>query len=263
MDATTQHASTPPKQLRAATRAVVLAALLAAWSCRRPAWPRAEATTRSHRRWWRQHRAVRRRRRASARTNTSPRSTRPRASSPRSRRSSTSPKPKGPKDFQNKLEGLIPLVDDLITELDDIQPPKQVTAEHEKLMTQLEDYKKVLEDNIDGLGGATRRRCVRPRARSARRRAVQHHVRSHDRADQREAVAGGACQHRAARGSGQTGDTPALEPVAKAVGVRVPPPACPGDLFGSGGAGIRTRIHGFGDRAHSRGVTQSPGRRAF
>jgi hypothetical protein len=61
--------------------------------------------------------------------------------------------PKGPKDFQNKLEGLIPLVDDLITELDDIQPPSQVTADHDKLVTQLEDYKKVLEDNIEGLGG--------------------------------------------------------------------------------------------------------------
>jgi len=61
--------------------------------------------------------------------------------------------PKGPKDFQKKLEGLIPLVDDLITKLDDIQPPEQVTAEHDKLVTQLEDYKKVLEDNIEGLGG--------------------------------------------------------------------------------------------------------------
>ncbi|MEK6328832.1 MAG: hypothetical protein AABM66_15115 [Actinomycetota bacterium] len=61
--------------------------------------------------------------------------------------------PKGPEDFQKKLEGLIPLVDDLIAKLDDIQPPEQVTAEHDKLVTQLEDYKKVLEDNIDGLGG--------------------------------------------------------------------------------------------------------------
>jgi hypothetical protein len=61
--------------------------------------------------------------------------------------------PKGPKDFQEKLKGLIPLVDDLISELDDIQPPEQVTAEHDKLVSQLEDYKKVLEDNIDGLGG--------------------------------------------------------------------------------------------------------------
>ena len=61
--------------------------------------------------------------------------------------------PKGPKDFQTKLEGLIPLVDDLITELDDIQPPEQVTAEHDKLVTQLQDYKTVLEDNIEGLGG--------------------------------------------------------------------------------------------------------------
>ena len=60
--------------------------------------------------------------------------------------------PKGPKDFQTKLEGLIPLVDDLITELDDIEPPNQVTAEHDKLVTQLEDYEKVLEDNIEGLG---------------------------------------------------------------------------------------------------------------
>jgi len=62
-------------------------------------------------------------------------------------------KPKGPKDFQNKLEGLIPLVDDLVTELDDIEPPKQVTTEHDMLVAQLEDYKKVLEDNIGGLGG--------------------------------------------------------------------------------------------------------------
>ena len=62
--------------------------------------------------------------------------------------------PKGPKDFQKKLEGLIPLVDDLIAELEDIQAPEQVTAEHQKLITQLEDYKKVLENNIDGLGGA-------------------------------------------------------------------------------------------------------------
>jgi len=61
--------------------------------------------------------------------------------------------PKGPKDFQKKLQGLIPLVDALVTELDDIQPPSQVTGEHDKLVTQLEDYKKVLEDNIDGLGG--------------------------------------------------------------------------------------------------------------
>ena len=28
-----------------------------------------------------------------------------------------------------------------------------MTAEHDKLVTQLEDYKKVLEDNIEGLGG--------------------------------------------------------------------------------------------------------------
>ena len=61
--------------------------------------------------------------------------------------------PKGPKDFQKKLQGLIPLVNDLVTELDDIQPPSQVTTEHDKLVTQLEDYKKVLQENIDGLGG--------------------------------------------------------------------------------------------------------------
>jgi hypothetical protein len=61
--------------------------------------------------------------------------------------------PKGPKDFQNKLEGLIPLVDELITELDDIEPPNQVTTEHDQLVTQLQDYKKVLENNIEGLGG--------------------------------------------------------------------------------------------------------------
>jgi len=61
--------------------------------------------------------------------------------------------PKGPKDFQKKLQGLIPLVNDLVTELDDIQPPSQVTAEHDKLVTQLEDYEKVLQENIDGLGG--------------------------------------------------------------------------------------------------------------
>jgi len=61
--------------------------------------------------------------------------------------------PKGPKDFQKKLEGLIPLVDDLVTELDEIQPPSQVTGEHDKLVTQLEDYKTVLQENIDGLGG--------------------------------------------------------------------------------------------------------------
>lgn len=61
--------------------------------------------------------------------------------------------PEGPKDFQKKLEGLIPLVNDLITQLDEIEPPEQVTAEHDKLVSQLEDYKKVLEENIEGLGG--------------------------------------------------------------------------------------------------------------
>lgn len=61
--------------------------------------------------------------------------------------------PDGPKDFQKKLQGLIPLVDDLTGELDEIEPPEQVTAEHHELVTQLEDYKTVLEDNIDGLGG--------------------------------------------------------------------------------------------------------------
>ncbi len=61
--------------------------------------------------------------------------------------------PEGPKDFQKKLEGLIPLVDDLITKLAEIEPPEQVTAEHDKLVSQLEDYKKVLEENIEGLGG--------------------------------------------------------------------------------------------------------------
>ena len=61
--------------------------------------------------------------------------------------------PKGPKDFQNKLRGLVPLVDDLTTELDDIEPPEQVTAEHDSLVTQLQDYEKVLQDNLKGLGG--------------------------------------------------------------------------------------------------------------
>ena len=59
--------------------------------------------------------------------------------------------PSGPEDFSNSLDQLDPLLSGIVSDLEGIEPPEEVQAEHDKLISSMRDYQKVLNDNKDGL----------------------------------------------------------------------------------------------------------------
>jgi hypothetical protein len=59
--------------------------------------------------------------------------------------------PSSPEDFKTSLDGLDPLLSGIVGDLDSVEPPEEVSAEHDKLVASLRDYQKVVNDNKEGL----------------------------------------------------------------------------------------------------------------
>jgi len=59
--------------------------------------------------------------------------------------------PSSPEDFKKSLDGLDPLLSGIVTDLDKIDPPEEVQAEHDKLVSSMRDYQKIVNDNKTGL----------------------------------------------------------------------------------------------------------------
>lgn len=68
--------------------------------------------------------------------------------------------PSSPGGFKKSLDQLVVLIDDLETELDDIQPPDEVDAEHDRLVAGLSDYGDTIEAQKDGLSSGDRQQVV-------------------------------------------------------------------------------------------------------
>jgi len=59
--------------------------------------------------------------------------------------------PSSPEDFSNSLDQLDPLLSGIVSDLEGIDPPEDVQAEHDKLVSSMQEYQKVLTDNKEGL----------------------------------------------------------------------------------------------------------------
>lgn len=59
--------------------------------------------------------------------------------------------PSSPEDFKKSLDGLDPLLSGIVSDLEGVEPPEEVQAEHDKLVASLRDYQKVVNDNKEGL----------------------------------------------------------------------------------------------------------------
>ena len=59
--------------------------------------------------------------------------------------------PSSPEDFKKSLDGLDPLLSGIVSDLEGIDPPEEVQAEHDKLVNSMKDYQKVVNDNKEGL----------------------------------------------------------------------------------------------------------------
>ena len=59
--------------------------------------------------------------------------------------------PESPEDFKKSLDGLDPLLSGIVSDLDGIEPPEEVQAEHDKLVASMRDYQKIVNDNKEGL----------------------------------------------------------------------------------------------------------------
>lgn len=62
--------------------------------------------------------------------------------------------PKSPREFQRNLRRLVVLLETLSADVQEIEPPAEVAAEHEKLITTMEDYRAALVENLNGLSGS-------------------------------------------------------------------------------------------------------------
>ena len=60
--------------------------------------------------------------------------------------------PSSPEDFKKSLDGLDPLLSGIVSDLEAIDPPEEVKAEHDKLVSSMKDYQKVVNDNKEALG---------------------------------------------------------------------------------------------------------------
>src|SRR4051812_19095319 len=59
--------------------------------------------------------------------------------------------PSSPEDFKKSLDGLDPLLSGIVSDLDGIDPPEEVKAEHDKLVSSMTSYQKTVNDNKAGL----------------------------------------------------------------------------------------------------------------
>jgi hypothetical protein len=59
--------------------------------------------------------------------------------------------PSSPEDFKKSLDGLDPLLSGIVSDLEGIDPPEEVQAEHDKLVQSMKDYQKTVNDNKEGL----------------------------------------------------------------------------------------------------------------
>jgi hypothetical protein len=59
--------------------------------------------------------------------------------------------PSSPEDFKKSLDGLDPLLSGIVADLKGIDPPEEVQAEHDKLISSMESYQKTVNDNKAGL----------------------------------------------------------------------------------------------------------------
>jgi len=59
--------------------------------------------------------------------------------------------PSSPEDFKKSLDGLDPLLSGIVSDLEGIDPPEEVQAEHDKLIASMKDYQKIVSDNKEGL----------------------------------------------------------------------------------------------------------------
>ena len=59
--------------------------------------------------------------------------------------------PSSPEDFSNSLDQLDPLLSGIVSDLEGIDPPEDVKAEHDKLVSSMKEYQTVLKDNKEGL----------------------------------------------------------------------------------------------------------------
>jgi hypothetical protein len=59
--------------------------------------------------------------------------------------------PDSAKSFKRSLDTLVGNIDSLVAKMQDLHPPEEVSAEHQKLISSLEDYKHVLEDQKGAL----------------------------------------------------------------------------------------------------------------
>lgn len=59
--------------------------------------------------------------------------------------------PSSPADFKNSLDQLDPLLSKIISDLDSIDPPSEVSAQHDKLVNSMRDYQKAVNGAKGGL----------------------------------------------------------------------------------------------------------------
>jgi hypothetical protein len=68
--------------------------------------------------------------------------------------------PSSPKGFKRSLDELVGLIDTLTARLDDIEPPDEVAAEHDRLTASLRSYQDVLVEQKDALGSDDNKQVV-------------------------------------------------------------------------------------------------------
>ena len=59
--------------------------------------------------------------------------------------------PSSPEDFKKSLDGLDPLLSGIVADLEKIDPPEEVQAEHDKLTNSMREYQKTVNENKEGL----------------------------------------------------------------------------------------------------------------
>ena len=59
--------------------------------------------------------------------------------------------PSSPEDFKKSLDGLDPLLSGIVSDLEGIDPPEEVQAEHDKLTNSMKEYQQTVNENKEGL----------------------------------------------------------------------------------------------------------------
>ena len=64
--------------------------------------------------------------------------------------------PSSPKSFKQSLDTLVGNIDSLVAKMKDLHPPENVSAQHDKLISHLEDFEDLLQGQKDGLASGDR-----------------------------------------------------------------------------------------------------------